>query len=373
MRAVSAVLVAVGLVSCAPAPSDVPEPETPEAGPVTLTLLDDVVYYDGYAATVDEPSPPGVLRLANSLNAVRLTDKQLEQLQDTLTITVVVGALCDNYDRLGYVNVAMVPRGRADYAITDEDVVRLEVARFITPFMNMNIEPKSVPYEWELDSVINILKDPEIRAEFDFWFELEIFGVPYAANTEVRGCQNRIDTQSGSLQLYSDRSRNPQPFKTFIPIAVNEAFNDYQPGASDEIGQTRKTISVTVDADSPNAQLVLITSNHGANNGGEEYIRRLHTVLWDGETVYRYAPGRDTCEPFRQYNTQANGIYGSAPRTPEEWQSFSNWCPGDIIDTRIIPLGAVTAGTHEFIISVPAARFVDDQGNFPFSLYMQLQ
>jgi hypothetical protein len=158
-----------------------------------------------------------------------------------------------------------------------------------------------------------------------------------------------------------------------IPLEINSSFNDYEPGASDAIGQTQRTITVDVEADSPNAQLVLITSNHGANQGGEEYIRRLHTVLWDGETELVYMPGRETCEPFRQYNTQANGIYGSSARSSEEWQSFSNWCPGDVIDTRIIPLGAVSAGTHEFVIRVPAARFVGDQGNFPLSLYMQLE
>jgi hypothetical protein len=42
-------------------------------------------------------------------------------------------------------------------------VVRIEVGRFITPFMDLNAEPNTVPYEWQLDSVINILKSQEIR------------------------------------------------------------------------------------------------------------------------------------------------------------------------------------------------------------------
>ena len=109
------------------------------------------------------------------------------------------------------------------------------------------------------------------------------------------------------------------------------------------------------------------------NAGGEEYIRRAHEVTWGGETVLEYTPGRDSCEPFRQYNTQANGIYGPTPRTPAEWQSFSNWCPGDVIDTRVIELGPVAAGDHQFVIRVPAARFAGDDGNFPFSLYLQLE
>ena len=82
-------------------------------------------------------------------------------------------------------------------------------------------------------------------------------------------------------------------------------------------------------------------------------------------------PGRPSCEPFRVYNTQANGIYGPTPMTDEEWQSFSNWCPGDVIDIRIIPWGSVAAGPHQLVIEVPDAVFVGDEGNFPFSLYVQ--
>jgi hypothetical protein len=71
------------------------------------------------------------------------------------------------------------------------------------------------------------------------------------------------------------------------------------------------------------------------------------------------------------YNTQANGIYGPSPRSDSNWQSFSNWCPGDVIDTRIISLGPLLAGTHEFVIDVPDAEFVGSEGDIPLSLYLQ--
>jgi hypothetical protein len=87
------------------------------------------------------------------------------------------------------------------------------------------------------------------------------------------------------------------------------------------------------------------------------------------EEVLRYRPGRTSCEPFRHYNTQGNGIYGQNPRTDANWQSFSNWCPGDVIDTRIIKLGALSAGEYKFTITVPDAIFAGGQGNFPLSLY----
>ncbi len=345
------------------------EPEPPE--PEVLYVLEDIVFYDGYAGTVDEPVPAGVIRHSNALNAIKFTDEQLAKIQDTLQIGVIVGALCDNYDRIGSVNLALVPKGAATYV--PAEVQRLELARFITPFMNMNKEPRTVPYQWDANNVVAILKDEELRAEYDFWFELAIFGVPYAANTEVAGCADRIDTQLGTLLLHTDSTKPPEPFTTLLPLAISESFNNYTEGATDMVGLTRKTIEFTLPADTQAAQLVLITSNHGANQGGEEYIRRQHNVYVDQKLVLQYKPGRTSCEPFRMYNTQGNGIYGPEPKSDDQWQSFSNWCPGDIIDTRVVPLGALGAGAHEFVIDVPNATFAGGQGDFPFSLYVQAQ
>ncbi|XXX72414.1 peptide-N-glycosidase F-related protein [Sorangium sp. So ce134] len=345
--------------------------DVPPREPEEIPVLENVVFYDGYAATVDEPVPDGVIRHNNSLVATRLTDELRAKVQTTLKVRVVVGARCDNYDRLGSVNLALVPKGAKTYVSGEVD--RIEVARFVTPFMDMNKQPTTVPYEWEASNLVPILKDPDLLADHDFWFELSIFGVPYAANEEVAGCAGRNDTQLGSLLLYTDSAQEAQDFSVLLPLAIGEDFNNYATGASDKVGTTRKTVSFELPADTQNAQLVLITSNHGANQGGEEYIRREHHVYVDGELALQYKPGRTSCEPFRKYNTQSNGIYGRSPRSDAEWQSFSNWCPGDVIDTRIVPWGAASAGMHEFVIDVPDATFVDGQGNFPFSLYVQAQ
>jgi hypothetical protein len=343
---------------------DGPPPE-----PALMMLMDEVIFYDGYAPTVDEPVPEGVIRHSNSLHATRFTEAHREMLQSTLMLGVIVGARCDNYDRIGSVHLALVPKGAETY--TPAEVDRIELARFITPFMDMNESPMTVPYEFAVDAVLPILDSDALWAEHDLWFELSIFGVPYAANDEIAGCAGRNDTQAGTLLLYTDSMREAQEFDVLLPLAIGQPFNNYADGASDELGTTRKTIDFELPADAEAAQLVLITSNHGANAGGEEYIRRDHFVYLDGELALQYKPGRQSCEPFRVYNTQANGIYGPTPMTDEEWQSFSNWCPGDVIDIRIIPWGPVAAGTHEFVIDVPDASFTGGQGDFPFSLYVQ--
>jgi len=335
----------------------------------TIEVFDSILFYDGYAEVVDEPVPEGVIRHKNSLYAKKLTTDQLQSIQNTLRMEVLLKAACDNYDRIGSVNLALVPKGNESYDIATVD--RLEIGRFITPFMNMNFLPDTVPYEYELNHLVPVLTDENLLAQYDMWLELEVFGVPYAANKEVAGCADRNDVFYGTVNLYSDKSSSKQELDLLWPLAKGEKFNNYQEGASDTIGETKKTITFTLDSNVESGQFVLVTSNHGANSGGEEYIRRDHFVYLDGTLVLEYKPGRESCEPFRQYNTQGNGIYGPTPKTDAAWQSFSNWCPGDVIDNRIIEVSTLDAGEHKFVIEVPDAVFKDDEGNFPFSLYFQ--
>ena len=69
--------------------------------PYTLQVFDQAVYYGMYEATVDEPVPAGAIRLSNSSYSRMLTDEQLDSFGNTLTMTVRLNPLCDNYDRIG--------------------------------------------------------------------------------------------------------------------------------------------------------------------------------------------------------------------------------------------------------------------------------
>jgi len=336
--------------------------------PVTLSLMDEVIFYDGYAGTTGEPVPEGVVRLDNSLMTTRLTAEQLAQIQPHLVLDVTIGALCDNYDRIGSVRLALAPKGATTY--DPGNTPHIELGRFITPFMDKNAQPDTVPYSWQADHVAAILRSPELNQSFDFWLELSVFGVPYAANEEVAGCSGRSDVFRGWVELTTDSTAPERQIDVLLPVAFDERFNDYQAGASDALGTTTKTLELNLEDDLEEAEIVLIISHHGANSGGEEYERREHFVSVDGEPMLDFTPGRPSCEPFRQYNTQANGIYGLTPRSDADWQSFSNWCPGDVIDIRRIPWADATSGPHELVIDVPDAVFTGDEGNFPLSVFV---
>lgn len=339
------------------------------SGQNTIKIFDTLTYYDGYANVVSEPLPPGVIRHRNDLYARKLSTAELDAVGSTLNMKVTIGALCDNYDRIGKVNLAFVPKGAATY--NPESVMRIEIARYITPFMNKNIQPVTVPYAYETDNIGYLFKESSITNVYDIWVELEVFGVPYAANTEVAGCSGRNDVFHGSLEFVTNTAVPSQNNNVLVPICFSKDFNNYNAQATDTLGKTTKTLHFTVPAALTDAALFLITSNHGANAGGEEYNRRNHYVYVDQQLKLTYKPGRTSCEPFRQYNTQGNGIYGSSPKSDAQWQSFSNWCPGDVITTRRIDLGSLTAGEHSMQIMVPDAVFAAGQGNIPLSVYLQ--
>lgn len=344
----------------------------------TMRFFDKVLFFDGYAGLVTDstynavsPSalPSGLIRHRNDLYATKMSDAQLASIGTSLTMNVTIKASCDNYDRIGNVNLALVPKGATIY--NPDSVQRIEIGRYITPFMKKTVMPDTVPYTYDINNVAHLLKETGITSIYDVWVELEVFGVPYAANTQVPGCAGRNDVFFGTLDFVTNTAAPAENTNVLLPLSFKKYLNDYDSAATDQVGTTKKTINFNLSNPLTDAIFVLITSNHGANAGGEEYSRRNHFIYFDGSEVLMYKPGRTSCEPFRKYNTQANGIYGPSPRTDAQWQSFSNWCPGDVISTRIINLGPLPAGDHSFRIEVPDAVFANNEGYFPVSLYLQ--
>ena len=89
--------------------------------------------------------------------------------------------------------------------------------------------------------------------------------------------------------------------------------------------------------------------------------------------TYKYSPILlgISCEPYRVYNTQGNGIYGSTPKTFADWTSWNNWCPGNSVPIREFTLPNLTAGNHTLKHTIPTAVFNQQQGYVMLSVYMQ--
>lgn len=350
---------------------------------VAIPVMDHASFYDGYLVQniPDDAPDQGYLRLFTYLNSRKLTEAELDLIGQTLTIDVTIHAVCDNYDRIGSVNLAFIPKGQEAYTVAynDQDPLRIEVARFITPFMNKNKQPDSVPYVFHCDNLSPVLRNAQLREAYDIWLELEVFGVPYAAQQQISGCAGCNHVFDGTVTLLTDDTpAGACRTNVFVPVVTRRSdwradrgMNNYNAACTDEIGRTVKTYSFELPEAVKSSKVVIIMSNHGAGTNGEEYSRRDHFAYFDGEMALQWKPGRTSCETFRKYNTQANGIYGYIKHNDAWWQSFSNWCPGAPIPYRSINTGALEAGLHSVTIEVPDAEFYGSDGYFPVSIYVQ--
>ena len=317
--------------------------------------------------------PEGAIRIhqyERDIISRKLTDAEINSLEQNLTVNATIIAACDNYDRIAGVNLALVPKGRNTYTWEDTDVKRIEIGRFITPFMNKNISPTQVPFSFRVDHLVNLFNDDNFRNAYDFWIEFRADGYSAAANTQVAGCANRTDVFRGNLTFNSTGgSITNNPTQEFIPLKYRDYLTKYN--TTDVQGQTTRIVNFTLENEIENAKLYLSMSNHGANSGGEEYARRQHNISLDNQLIHQYKPGGNTCEPFRQFNTQGNGIYGTSPKSLRNWISWNNWCPADKIPNREIDLGTLAPGEHSIKIEVPDAVFANNEGYFPISMYIQ--
>jgi hypothetical protein len=335
-----------------------------------INVFSQIVFYDGYAGNVSNPVPANTVRLANYRYTKKLTDAELNSFQNKIQMNVTIGALCDNYDRIGGVHIALVPKNQISYTLNDPLVKRIEIGRYITPFMNKNIFPTEVPYSFDVDNLYGVFSSTTLRAAYDIWVELDVFGVPYAANTQVAGCSGRNDVFAGTLDFltYNDPAVT-NTYNNLLPLLDSNELNNYN--STDQAGQTVRLVNFNLNQVTSNAKFFIVTTPHGANTNGEEYIRRQNFVSLDNAQVLTFTPGGKTCEPYRQYNTQGNGIYGANPQSTPWWTSWNNWCPGDSVPIRSFTATTLAAGNHVLKYEVPSAVFYNQDGRVVLSIYMQ--
>lgn len=337
---------------------------------VSINVFSQIVFYDGYAGNVSNPVPANTIRLANYRYAKKLSDTDLNSFQNKIQMNVTIGALCDNYDRIGGVHIALVPKNQISYTLSDPLVKRIEIGRYITPFMNKNVYPTEVPYTYNVDNLYSVFSNTTLRNMYDIWVELDVFGVPYAANTQVAGCSGRNDVFEGTMDFvtYNDPTVT-NTYNNVLPLLDSNELNNYN--NTDQPGETVRLVNFNLNQSTSNAKFFIVTTPHGANTNGEEYIRRQNFVSLDNAQVLTFTPGGKSCEPYRQYNTQGNGIYGSNVQTTAWWTSWNNWCPGDSVPIRSFTATTLAAGNHVLKYEVPSAVFYNQDGRVVLSIYMQ--
>jgi len=320
-----------------------------------IKILNAVDFYDGYAKPIDKPAPEGLIRLSNTKYLRKLTEQEKRAVGNKLTVKVSVKAGCDNYDRIGSVALYKTPKGKS---FDDKGAEQYELLRIMTPFMYRTRQPDHIPYIAEIDQLASLFKDNNS----DIWIMTEVFGTTGAGQKEVIGCNGSLLTFTVSVDLITEKG-NSQESNNQYSLFCNYTMN----GEDTVAGYNAKAGSFTLKKDVESAKLYVISSGHGAGEGGEEYNWREHVVYLDGKEHTRLEMSQN-CAPYEIYNTQPNGIYFG--NIAKERRS---WCPGAPVPTRIINLGPLKAGEHTIKATIPEARLLETKSYYVVSAYVVAQ
>ena len=349
-----------------------------------VTIFDTVLSYAGPDGdNYKDPSPnPLLLRHSAAAYATKIRPEELAKLGSDLQIKLNIKYGCATYDASMNIDLVLVPKNSTVYSrlsdsnarFTNKKMPRFEIARGITPFMNRDQGITQAPYTWSIGHLAKTLRDQDLQSKYDFWIEASMPGALGEAEKQIASCKGAALNEGlwVSADLVSYSSYIPEGKSVIVPIDAHRHLTSDPNRTPSDVSFTSEggvigeyTTTFTVDQNLSDARFFLITSKHGAAAGGEEYIRRAHNIYLDGKLIKQYTPG-DSCEPYRKYNTMANGIYGPIPHFM--WYFWSNWCPGAPIPTRVLAVGDLAAGSHTIRLSVPG---MTDKGAVDFSVYLK--
>jgi len=317
-----------------------------------ISVIKDVDFFDGYAKPVNEPVKQGVIRISNTKYIRKLSNQEKQSIGDSTIVKVIVKAGCDDYDRIGRVTLFYVPK---DKNYDSPEAKQFELLRIMTPFNYKTREPDNVPYTAPIHQLAGLFKD----ASADVWIMTEIFGTTSAGQKETMGCDGSLLTYRASVNLISYKTKKTSHVK---PIALLSYFP--LDGKDTTDGHNAKEASFHLDNSIKSAVLYLITSGHGAAQGGEEYNWREHVIYVDGKE-FTHVDVSQNCAPYEIYNTRTNGIYGANIA-----QERRTWCPGGPVPIRAIALGTLPSGNHTIKIAVPDANLLRTQSTYYLSAYI---
>ncbi|HTM97117.1 MAG TPA: peptide-N-glycosidase F-related protein, partial [Pedobacter sp.] len=300
---------------------------------VTVNVLKNVDFYDGYAQKVAHPVAKGITRVSNAEYLYQLTPAEIQSIGKTLKVKVTIKSGCDNYDRIGHVTLVVMPKGEK---FDLEKGEQFEILRIMTPFMYRTRQPDHIPYEAQIDQIVNTIKQPGK----DIYLLTEVFGTTGAGQKEVIGCDGSLLTFNVCVDLVSDKVKSSSSQKGISLLSYYSL-----DGKDKTAGKNSKQVSFEVTDDTKTTVLYLISSGHGAASGGEEYNWREHILDLDGKEYARIEMSQN-CAPFEMYNTQPNGIYFG-----DISKERRSWCPGGTVPTRIINLGPLAKGKHTLKVS----------------------
>ena len=223
----------------------------------------------------------------------------------------------------------------------------VELVRFFTPFgvshFNKQVEVYGQQWEdkaWYKQDITELL--PMLKGEV--WIGA------FIGNYDKGGHKISLDLKyyPGSRAVRETSEEK----KTWIYPLINTL--NIMEMAGQEYGTMFEKDSLSIEVDIPegvkNISLRYISTGHGGWGGGDEFNRKVNSVLVDNKLVYNYIPWNSNCGSYRKYNPASGNFWNGV--TSSDY-SRSGWCPGEATNPVYIPLNDLTPGRHTIKIAIP--------------------
>ncbi len=160
----------------------------------------------------------------------------------------------------------------------------------------------------------------------------------------------------GSMEITEKPAKRYWSMPLFNTLNVMEM-------SGQEYGTMFENDSLNVEFEVPegvkNVQMRYITTGHGGWGGGDEFNRKMNTVLLDGKVLFQFTPWRSDCATFRQYNPASGNFWNGV--TSSDY-SRSGWCPGTATNPVFYPVSKLTPGRHQMKVAIPLGK--NEGGSF---------
>lgn len=231
----------------------------------------------------------------------------------------------------------------------------IEVMRFFTSFGIGHYNNKVTVYnqQWE-DSTLYKQEVTELLPllQGECWI-----GV-FIGNYDKGGhrVSLKLKYYSGSMEVSVEPAKRYWTMPLFNTLNVME-MSGQEYGTMFENDSLK--INVTIPEGVKNIRMRYITTGHGGWEAGDEFNRKMNTVLLDGQVLFQFTPWRSDCATFRKYNPASGNFWNGL--TSSDY-SRSGWCPGTATNPVFYPLSDIAPGKHQISVAIPLGK--NEGGSF---------
>ncbi len=226
----------------------------------------------------------------------------------------------------------------------------IELLRFFTPFGvgHFNESVQVYGQEWEKKAYYK-----QEVTELLPLLQREVWIGVFIGNYDKGGHKVSLDLKyyPGSQRVSEERDEKKSwIYPLFNTLNIMEM-------AGQEYGTMFEDDSLKIDFEIPeglkNIYLRYFSTGHGGWGGGDEFNKKVNSIIIDDELVNSYIPWNCDCGVQRKYNPASGNFWNGLSSSD---YSRSGWCPGEATNPVYFPLENLKPGKHTLKVAIPIGK-----------------